>query len=93
MYRANKYSQLTASLQLSGQVNGVIGGAKSISLCKSIKTMTFRKTAHPMHSGGGQGWEPTTTADTLNIYDNSEARTPIVVVSITQDTDDMQNPK
>lgn len=30
--------------------------------------------------GGGQGWEPTTTADTLNIYDNSEARTPIVIV-------------
>lgn len=46
-----------------------------------------------MISGGGQGWEPTAIADTLNIYDNSEARTPIVVVSITQDTDDMQSPK
>ena len=54
---------------------------------------TYRKTAHPMHSGGGQGWEPTAIADTLNIYDNSETRTPIVVVSITQDTDDMQSPK
>lgn len=53
----------------------------------------YRKTAHPMISGGGQGWEPTAIADTLNIYDNSEARTPIVVVSITQDTDDMQSPK
>lgn len=27
-------------------------GAKSIYLSESMKTMTFRKTAHPMHSGG-----------------------------------------
>jgi len=37
---------------------------------------TYRKTAHPMTPEGGQGYEPSTVADTLNIYDNTEARTP-----------------
>lgn len=47
-------------------------------------TYTFRKTAHPQVSGGYQGWEETKVADTLNIYDNSEMRTPIVVVQETK---------
>ena len=29
--------------------------------------------------GGYQGWEETNVADTLNVYDNSENRTPIVI--------------
>ena len=41
---------------------------------------TFRKKGHPMHSGGAQEWEETDKADTLNIFDNSESRTPIVIV-------------
>lgn len=41
---------------------------------------TYRKTAHPMVRGGSQGWEETDTADTLNVYDNTEMRTPILVV-------------
>lgn len=52
-----------------------------------MKVATFRKTAHPVDSRGGQGWEPTDRADTLNVYDNSEARTPIVIVEIYEDTD------
>lgn len=42
--------------------------------------MAVRKKAHPTHKGGEQGWELTEMADTLNIYDNTEQRTPILVV-------------
>lgn len=41
----------------------------------------FRKTAHPRDAGGVQGYEMTDKADTLNIYDNTETRTPILVVN------------
>jgi len=40
----------------------------------------YRKTAHPTHKGGGQGWESTEVADTLNEYDISEARVPVIVI-------------
>ena len=30
----------------------------------------------------GQGWESTEVADSLNVYDNSEMRTPILIVEI-----------
>lgn len=38
----------------------------------------FRKTTHP-RKGGHQGWEEAKVADTLNVFDNSESRTPIVI--------------
>lgn len=41
---------------------------------------TFRKQGHPRDSRGGQGWEETNIADTLNVYDNGESRTPILIV-------------
>ena len=41
---------------------------------------TFRKQGHPRNSRGGQGWEETEIADTLNVYDNGESRTPILIV-------------
>ena len=47
------------------------------------RTACYRKTGHPMVRGGYQGWTETETADTLNVYDNSEMRTPILVVTIT----------
>ena len=46
------------------------------------ETRTFRKQAHPQNAEGGQGWEPAEIADTLNVYDNSEMRTPILIVEI-----------
>ena len=39
----------------------------------------YRKTAHPRTSDEGQGWIETEVNDTLNIYDNSETRTPTLV--------------
>lgn len=42
--------------------------------------MTFRKTAHPRTSEGGQGYEATDVSDTLNVFDITEARTPIIIV-------------
>lgn len=41
--------------------------------------MIFRKTKHPA-KGGAQGWEETMVADTLNVFDNGETRTPILIV-------------
>lgn len=42
--------------------------------------VVFRKTGHPTSSDGGQGWEETEVADTLNVFDNTEARTPTLCV-------------
>lgn len=42
--------------------------------------IAYRKTTHPAHRGEWQGWEETETADTLNVYDNSEKRTPVLIV-------------
>lgn len=42
--------------------------------------LTFRKTGHPQNSEEGQGWEECDINDTLNVTDNSETRTPTLVV-------------
>ena len=39
-----------------------------------------------MKAGGVQKWEQTETADTLNIYDISEMRTPILIVMMREET-------
>ena len=44
------------------------------------KLIAFRKTSHPQNAEQGQGWEETDTNDTLNVTDNSESRTPTLVV-------------
>lgn len=49
---------------------------------KSSFKGTFRKQAHPQTSAGGQGWEKTDTADTLNCSDYTEMRTPILIVEV-----------
>lgn len=41
----------------------------------------YRKTSHPRNAEEGQGWEVASVSDTLNVFDNTEARTPNVVVS------------
>ena len=41
---------------------------------------TYRKKGHPQNSEQGQGWEETDVNDTLNVYDNSETRTPTIIV-------------
>ena len=38
----------------------------------------FRKMTHP-RMGGYQNWEEAKVADTLNTFDNTETRTPIVI--------------
>jgi hypothetical protein len=40
----------------------------------------FRKQAHPRNSQEAQGYEETSVSDTLNIFDNTETRTPILIV-------------
>ena len=40
----------------------------------------FRKQGHPRNSEEGQGWEETDTSDTLNVFDNTETRTPTLIV-------------
>lgn len=47
---------------------------------KKPAALIFRKQGHPQASEGGQGWEETNVSDTLNIYDNSENRTPTIIV-------------
>lgn len=44
--------------------------------------VVFRKQGHPRNSEEGQGWEETEKSDTLNVFDNSENRTPTVVVCL-----------
>ena len=42
--------------------------------------VAYRKTAHPQNSEQPQNYEVTDKADTLNVYDNSESRTPTIAV-------------
>lgn len=42
----------------------------------------FRKKGHPQHKDGVQKWEETNLSDTLTIFDNSECRTPILIVEL-----------
>ena len=42
----------------------------------------YRKTSHPRNAEEPQGYEDTEIADTLNIFDYTEARTPILVVEV-----------
>lgn len=42
---------------------------------------TYRKQGHPRTAFEGQGWEETGVSDTLNVYGNSEARTPTLILS------------
>ena len=52
----------------------------------------YRKTAHPRNAEEGQGWEYTDKSDTLNVFDNTEARTPTVVVETDRSVDDTVAP-
>ena len=40
----------------------------------------FRKQGHPRSAEEGQGWEQTEVCDTLNVFDNTDGRTPILIV-------------
>ena len=42
--------------------------------------LSFRKKGHPQNKWGGQQWEQTEVNDTLNIFDNSETRTPTLIL-------------
>ena len=42
----------------------------------------YRKQAHPRNAEEGQGYEETDKADTLNVFDNTEKRTPTVIVAM-----------
>lgn len=44
-----------------------------------LSVITYRKKGHPQNSEQGQGYEETMINDTLNIYDNTETRTPTLV--------------
>lgn len=44
------------------------------------KPKCYRKTAHPRNNKEPQGFKETQTADTLNLFDNTESRTPILIV-------------
>lgn len=53
----------------------------------------FRKGAHPQVKGGVQKYEPTDKADTLNIFDNTETRTPILIVEQKDEDEDINRKK
>ena len=44
-------------------------------------SVCYRKTAHPRNNEEAQGYEPTELADTLNVFDNAESRTPVIVLT------------
>lgn len=46
----------------------------------AIVSETFHKKSHAKKKGEGQGWERTDISDTLNTFDQGEARTPTLAV-------------
>lgn len=51
-----------------------------MSQMESASFNTYRKQGHPQNSEQGQSWEETSKTDTLNVFDNSEARTPTLII-------------
>lgn len=70
--------------QLTGDVAATLNAASGSSGTHSGPSIveTYRKTAHPMNAEDGQGWEESKVNDTLNCHDNSETRTPTLVVGV-----------
>ena len=68
--------------------DGAIGGAKTFTIVGDHENrvtdytgiVCYRKQSHPRNSEEGQGYEKTDKCDTLNVFDNSETRTPTIVV-------------
>lgn len=48
----------------------------------------FRKEGHQRTAEEGQGWKHTEICDTLNVFDNTEGRTPILII---EGKKDMEN--
>lgn len=51
-----------------------------MSQMESASFNTYRKQGHPQNSEQGQSWEETSKTDTLNVFDNSEVRTPTLII-------------
>lgn len=49
---------------------------------ENVLSKTYRKRGHPQHSGGVQRWEETEVCDTLNVFDNTDGRTPILICQV-----------
>ena len=49
---------------------------------ESASFKVYRKMAHPQNSGGVQRWEETEVCDTLNVFDNTDGRTPILICQV-----------
>lgn len=53
----------------------------------AVAAKTYRKQAHPMNAEMAQGYEETSVSDTLNIFDNTEARTPTLILNDRNESD------
>ena len=67
------------------ELTGDVAATMNASSCGSPthsgpSVITYRKQSHPRNSEEPQGWEQTDKNDTLNVHDNSEVRTPTLVV-------------
>jgi hypothetical protein len=49
---------------------------------KASQIVVYRKQGHPRESGGVQKWEKTEVSDTLNVFDNTESRTPVLICQV-----------
>lgn len=56
------------------------GSGHSMLTRENALFQAYRKKGHPRFKGGMQQWEDTDVSDTLTIFDNSETRTPILIV-------------
>lgn len=62
-------------------MQGILKGLGHSMLTKgNALFQAYRKKGHPRFKGGMQQWEDTDVSDTLTIFDNSETRTPILIV-------------
>ena len=46
----------------------------------TVVATAYKKTAYPQDATQGQGWEEADVNDTLNVFDNSENRTPTLIL-------------
>lgn len=79
------YFEPGAAARLGGyaweETAGTLRAGQDSGDCMPTIAVPFRKMAHPQTAEKAQNWETAEVSDTLNIFDNSDMRTPNVVLN------------
>lgn len=74
------YQEVTGPLMANSHPGSYTGQDAYSDMLVAQGYSVFRKKGHPQNAQQGQGWERTEVNDTINVFDNSEVRSPTLAV-------------